>query len=69
MEESIIHDRIPVMASLCSNPRENDATKRNRYFTISKNSYRSLFHPNVIFISVIIFLYYHSELSNKLEEV
>lgn len=32
MEESIIHDRIPVMASLCSNPRENDATKRNRYF-------------------------------------
>lgn len=25
MEESIIHDRVPVMASFYSNPRENDA--------------------------------------------
>lgn len=47
MEESIIHDRVPVMASFYSNPRENDTINTidiYRYFTISKNSHSSLFH-------------------------
>lgn len=39
MEERIIHDRIPVMASYYSNPRENDAVSTE---TRSKHGWRYL---------------------------